>query len=254
MSGYGFWLSAAGMKVNEYRQAIHANNLASAQTSGFKRDLAVVAERRIESQSRTGGFGFAHPVLDGMTGGVDVQPTFQSFEQGSIEQTGRPLDVAVDGEGFFAVREGDATRYTRDGKFALNSRNELVLSAAGGRWKVLSDSENPIVIDPIGGAIAVSRDGTLRQGQTVVDRIGLKTTDNLQGLRKVGENLFEAQDVEMRPIDGRFVAGALEKSNYDMMKGLTSMIEASRAYQLNATMIQLQDRVTGEVTAIGRLA
>ena len=128
MSTYGLWLSAAGMKVSEHRQTLLANNMANANTTGFKRDLAVVTQRRVESQSSPAGFPFAHPVLDGLPGGVNVRPAYQSFEEGSIEWTGRPLDVAVEGDGFFAVTDGKVTRYTRDGGFTRNEKGELALA------------------------------------------------------------------------------------------------------------------------------
>ncbi len=87
MSSYGLWLSAAGMKVNDHRQTILTNNMANAHTTGFKHDLAVVTQRRVESQESGGSAQFAQPVLDGMSGGVHVRPSFQVFAQGPIEGT-----------------------------------------------------------------------------------------------------------------------------------------------------------------------
>src|SRR3972149_5037155 len=101
MSSYGLWLSAAGMKVNEHRQTLLANNMANAQTTGFKHDLAVVMQRQVESKEGASGLPFAQPVLDGLPGGVNVRPTHYSREDGPIEWTGKPLDVAIKGEGFF---------------------------------------------------------------------------------------------------------------------------------------------------------
>ena len=83
MSTYGLWLSAAGMKVQEHRQALLANNIANAQTTGFKHDFAVVMQRQVESQASAQGFPFADRVLDSMPGGVNVRQTYQSFAQGA---------------------------------------------------------------------------------------------------------------------------------------------------------------------------
>jgi len=255
MSSYGLWLSAAGMMVNDHRQTVLANNMANADTAGFKHDLAVVTQRQVQSRASAGGLQYAHPVLDSMTGGVNVRPTYHSVEQGPIEPTGRPLDVAIDGEGFFAVSDDNVTRYTRDGEFSRSMEGELVLSAGDGRWKVLSDASTPIVLNEQGGEIRVSGDGTVRQGAVVVARIGLVTTDDMQSLRKVGENLFEATSGEVAPIEGRLVPGARERSTFDVMEGLATMIEATRAYELNAKMIQLQDDATGQaVSRIARVA
>lgn len=254
MSSYGLWLSAAGMKVNQHRQTILANNMANANTTGFKYDLAVVEQRRVESLSAGGGGSFAHSALDGLAGGLDVRSTYQNFAQGRIERTGRPLDVAIDGDGFFAVSDGDVTRYTRDGQFTFNTDGELVMVAGQGRWKVLDDAEAPIVVDETAGEVSVLEDGTIRQGKTVVGVLGLMTTDDKQALRKIGGNLFEAKGVQMRPIAGRFVSESREESNFEIMGGLAAMIEAARAYQLNATLLQLQDQLTGQAVAkVGRV-
>lgn len=254
MSSYGLWLSAAGMKVNQHRQTILANNMANASTTGFKYDLAVVEQRRVESMSSGGGASFMHSILDDLAGGLNVKPTYQNFAQGRIEGTGRPLDVAIDGDGFFAVSDGEVTRYTRDGQFTFNTDGELVLVAGQGRWKVLDDGEGRIVVDETAGEVSVLEDGTIRQGPTVVGRLGLMTTEDKQSLRKVGQNLFEAKGVKMRPIQGRLVSESREESNFDIMGGLATMIEAARAYQLNATLLQLQDQLTGQAVAkVGRV-
>lgn len=255
MSSYGLWLSTAGMKVNQHHQTILANNMANAHTTGFKHDLAVVTQRRIEGESTLGGYRFSHPVLDGLAGGLNVRPTYHDFGQGSIEWTGRPLDVAIDGDGFLAVSDGEATRYTRDGEFAINTAGELVLAAGEGRWKVLDTGGAPIALDETAGKVSVSEDGTIRQGRTVVAELGLATTEDNQSLRKVGENLFDAKDAEMVPVAGTFRPESRERSNFNVMTGLATMIEAARAYQLNATMLQLSDQLTGHaVNTVGRVS
>ena len=255
MSSYGLWLSTAGMKVNEHRQTLLANNMANASTTGFKHDLAVVTERRIESKESPDGFAFAHPVLDGMAGGVNIHPSFHSLEQGSIETTGRPLDVAIRGEGFFQVSDGADLRYTRNGEFAMNTKGELLLANESGNWNVLDDAGAPIVFDPSGEQPVVSQDGTVRQGTEVVARIGLVANDDPRALRKVGQNLFESTRGEMSPAGGTLIGGARETSTFDPVQGLAGMIEASRAYQLNASMIQLQDQLNGvAASTLGRMA
>jgi flagellar basal-body rod protein FlgG len=254
MSSYGLWLSAAGMKVNQHRQTILANNMANANTTGFKHDLAMVTQRRVESRASAGGLDYAHPVLDGLVGGLNVRPTCHDFSQGTIEWTGKPLDVAIRGDGFLAVSDGAQTRYTRDGELAINEAGELVLAAGEGRWRVLDDTGARITLSDKGGRVSVSSNGTIRQGDAAVARLGLATADNEASLRKVGENLFDPEGAKMVPIQGEFRPESREESNFDVMSGLVEMIEASRAYQLNATLIQLQDQLSGQaVTTVGRV-
>lgn len=255
MSSYGLWLSAAGMKVNEHRQTLLANNIANANTTGFKHDLAVVSQRPIAAKTEVGGLTAMHPLLDGLAGGINVESTYHSFAQGRIEKTDNPLDLAIRGDGFFTVSDGETIRYTRDGQFTTNASGELVLTSGDGLWKVLDDGGTPIVLEPELGKPSVAGDGTIRQDRTEVAKLGLVSTADKQQLRKVGQNLFELVRGEMEPASGQLVSGAREESNFDALLGLAAMIEVSRAYQLNATLIQLQDQATGlAVGTLGRVA
>ncbi len=254
MSTYGLWMSAAGMKVNEHRQTLLANNMANANTTGFKRDLAVIRQRVNERFASPDGFAFRHNVFDAIPGGIDVRPTRPDFSQGPIEGTRRPLDAAIDGRGFFAVSDGSVTRYTRDGRFNLNAAGDLVLSAGDGRWRLLDDSGSAIRVDPEGAPVSMTARGTVRQGDDEVARIGIVDTDHLEVLHKVGGGLFDADDASLRPIEARLVPESLEGSNFDVMSGLASMIEASRAYEMNAQLVRLSDQTSSvAINTVGRL-
>jgi flagellar basal body rod protein FlgG len=242
------------MKVNEHRQALIANNIANANTAGFKHDLAVVSPRPVESRE-SGDFMMRHPVLDGLAGGVNVHPTYYSREQGSIEGTGRPLDIAIRGEGFFAVSDSKDTRYTRNGEFTLNREGQLLMANESGSWRVLDDQGQPIVLDPAGGPIRVSADGTIRQGETTVGTMALMKNEGADAMRKVGQNLFESTRGKMVAASGSFVPESREASTFDAIYGMASLIEATRSYQMNATILQMQDQMTGQVvTTLGRVA
>jgi flagellar basal body rod protein FlgG len=243
------------MKVNDHRQTLLANNMANAHTAGFKQDLAVAMQRVVESREDAGAATMVHPILDGLSGGVNVRPAYTSWDQGPIEWTGKPLDVAIDGEGVLAVSDGESTRYTRNGSLAINTEGELALATESGRWRVLDDSGAPIKFDPAGGEIEISGSGVVRQGEVVVGQMRLASVGNPRLLRKVGENLFELTGGEMEPAKGQIVSGSLEGSNFDVMRGLAAMIATSRAYQMNATLLDLQDRLTGQaVSTLGRVA
>ncbi|MEK6675371.1 MAG: flagellar hook basal-body protein [Planctomycetota bacterium] len=255
MSSYGLWLSAAGMKVSEHRQTLLANNMANMETTGFKEDLAVVTRRQLESRTPQGGLGLEHPVWDGLPGGMNVNPPHVNHSPGTTEATGNPLDVAIHGKGFFAVRDGSNTRYTRDGRFTMNRSGELVLSAGNGEWKVLDESDAPIVLNVAGGAAEFLANGSVKQDGQEVGKLAVRKTNDEQKLRKVGANLFEATTGQMVPSETVVSSGMVERSNFDTMNGLVAMIEASRAYELNATMLKLQDDAVGQaVSRIARVA
>jgi flagellar basal-body rod protein FlgF len=186
---------------------------------------------------------------------VNVRPARYDLTQGSIENTGRPLDVAIRGEGFFTVGDGQTKRLTRDGEFTLSPAGELVLGDGSGNWKLLDPGGAPVRVDPALGPVTIGASGQIRQGRQTVGRIRLVTPDDPQTLGKIGANQFAYPAPEMRPAAGTLVAAAREESNYNAMSGLTEMIEAARAYQMNATLLQLQDAATGQaVSTLGRVA
>lgn len=255
MSSYGLWLSAAGMKVNDHRQTVLANNMANVHTTGFKQDLAVVSQRRVESRENASPFDQRHPVLDDLAGGVNVLQSYHDFSQGPLEQTGRPLDVALIEDGFFVVSDGTNERYTRDGAFMINTEGELVLSSGDGRWRVLDEDGGRITISSDLPDPRVSSDGTIRQGEQMVGRLQTVAFENEQALQKSGENVFELTEGEPRTVETHVEAGTLERSNFDVMTGLASMIEATRAYEMNANLLRMQDEMTGRaVSTVGRLS
>ncbi|NLE61616.1 MAG: flagellar hook basal-body protein, partial [Planctomycetes bacterium] len=168
---YGIYQSAAGMIVNQYRQAVLANNLANLDTVGFKHDLTIVRERQVETAEDGLSGRLSDRMLDRMTGGSLVAPTVTSFERGQIQVTGSQMDVAIDGNGFFAVNDGDKTRYTRDGRFSINANGLLV--TAGGR-PVLDEQGGTIAVpEEVRGRIVIDADGSVQSNGEVLGRIGL---------------------------------------------------------------------------------
>ncbi len=250
---YGIYQSAAGLQVNQYRQAVLANNLANVDTAGFKHDLTIVRERQVASEEDITDSSWSNPGLDRMTGGSFVAPTHTSFEQGVIKATRGPLDVALAGDGFFAVRDGDAVRYTRDGRFTLNAGGELVTVA--GNHPVLDDQGQPIVVsEEATDKVRIEASGEVRAGNATFGRLGVVGLEDTSRFRKIGGNLFEAVGVEPAPRAAQLRTGAVEASTVDPTQTMVAMIEVSRAYELNATLIGLADSTLGRaVNDIARL-
>src|SRR3954468_12507464 len=121
---YGLYLSASGVLASSYRQDVIANNLANAETVGFKKDVALFNQRLTEAQQRRlavmpGQVNPTDPMLERIGGGLLAHPTTIDTAQGELEPTGSPTDVAIEGQGYFAVEEARGqTRPTRNGQFA----------------------------------------------------------------------------------------------------------------------------------------
>jgi flagellar basal-body rod protein FlgG len=252
---YGIYQSAGGLLVNQYRMEVLANNLANAETPGFKQDLAVVRERRNEAAARMAGLDASDPRLRGMTGGSLVAPTVTSFDQGPIEKTGQPLDVALTGEGFFQVEGPNGGQYyTRDGRFTVNDAGELVTVA--GDHKVLDHAGAPITVPTEArNGLRIDAGGQVVNGDQVLGQLGIVAFDDKTLLAKSGSNLLESLGAKATPLnDASIETGAIEKSGVDPTRAMVSLIEVNRSYQMNATLIGLADSTMGRaVNDIARL-
>lgn len=208
---------------------IAANNIANADTTGFKVEQLLLGTEvggRARNDSIRPGASF---VLDRGVG--------RDFSQGSLQQTGRDLDFAIDGEGvFFKIQDGATEAYTRDGAFTISPEGELVTKAG---LPVLGDG-GPIVIDPARGPITVADDGNISQDGVAIGQLGLARFDTLAVLSKDGDGLYRNAS-NATPIDAagaQVRQGMLEGSNVNPLVEITQLIEISRAYERATKMIE----------------
>lgn len=244
---YGLYQSAAGMMVNEYRQDVIANNIANAETTGFKRQIAALAERaRAEQAGVRAGVG--DPGLRGLSGGTWLSRTRTDFSEGALAPTGQATDVALAGPGFFEVETERGRYLTRDGRFTTLPSGQLVSATDGAR--VLGVGGAPLRINPRGGQISISEDGRIQQGEISVGELSVVDVENYNALRQTEKGRFVAPDGgATRRSDAAVLQRHLEQSGVEPVRELVSMIESSRAYQLNAQMVSLQDQSLGRLIA-----
>lgn len=234
----GLYSSFAGMRAWLFRQDVVASNLANVNSHGYKQDLAVFrsfpSRSMVALEGKEGGGSGVQP-LGPYIGGVLLGEVRTDFSQGALEQTGVPTDLALEGEGFFAVRKAGQVLYTRNGSFHLDARNYLVTSDGA---EVLDESGNPIRVE---GELVIGEDGTIRVAGEERGRLGIHAFDELESLRKVGEGYFATAQVSRRA-SGRVVQGYLEASNVNAVDQMVKMIEGLRAYESNQRLILTQDR------------
>jgi flagellar basal-body rod protein FlgF len=245
---YGFYVSAAGALANSYRQDVAANNLANVDTVAFKRDMALMQGRRTESSQR-GGQRYSNPLLEQLGGGLFALPTHTDFSAGSLDLTGNPYDFALDGSGFFQVKNQDQIQYTRDGRFKVDEQNQLVTVTE--HLPVLDESGAPITLIP-GLDFSVSEAGVVNQEGVPVGRLGVVDFDDTTDLKKQGNNLYIYQGeglphAVLTPVK----QGALENSGAVAVQQLVEMIKAQRSFQMNLSSLQMQDETLG--MAVNRL-
>jgi flagellar basal-body rod protein FlgB len=256
---YGMYLSATGVLTNSYRQDVIANNLANAETVGFKRNLALFHERLAEQivarQSGALSFDSADPLFDLMTGGTLAAPTAVDTRQGELEQTGNTLDVAIQGSGYFAVQHGNDKHLTRDGRFILDRAGNLILANSAGD-RVLDVRGKPIAIDPsLSPHLSITDDGQISAQGVTLAQIGLFDVPNPHQLVKRGRTLLSYPNPsEFTPGAGSLRSKFVERSNVDPTLELTQLMDAQRQLEANANMIRYQDQAMGKlVNEVGKI-
>ncbi len=246
---YGLYISAEGAKAQAERLDVIANNVANANTVGFKPEVPIFQARfaeAIQQGQATPGDGS----INNIGGGVKLIETATNFAEGEIKSTGNPLDLVIAGKGFFHVQGDDgSTLLTRAGDFAIDAEGRLV-----------TRDENRFVLDQSGTEIeldkdnpwTVTDDGYLLQADNAF-ALGLSQPKSFDDLTKVGENLFRpGGQIEPVPVEERNVRqGFLELSVANSVHEMMAMIETTRAFEANTRMIQNQDTTLG--TLISRV-
>ncbi len=207
---------------------IAANNIANADTTGFKVEQLMLGTQ-VESKARN------HGVRPGVSFVLD-NGVGRDFGQAALKQTDRPLDFAIEGEAaFFAVQDGAGKAYTRNGAFALDPEGRL--TTQDGR-PVLGDG-GELVFDPQLGPISVAPDGSISQNGQPVGRLSVVRFDMLSVLEKGGDSLYRNTS-NIQPTDApdaQVRQGMLEGSNVNSLIEITNLIEISRAYERVTKMI-----------------
>lgn len=253
------WVSKTGLDAQNTNVAVIANNLANVSTVGYKKGRAVFEDLLYQNIRQPGAASSQNTTLPSglMVGsGVRMVATQKEFTQGGFLNTENQLDIAVQGRGFFEVLLPDGSQaYSRAGNFQLDSSGQLVTA----NGYVLQ----PAITIPDGvTSISVGEDGTVsvqEQGSSSVTQVGnIQTTDfiNPAGLQPIGENLYLETSASGTATAGTpgtnglgsVRQGALESSNVNVVEELVNMIEAQRAYEMNAKSIETVNEMLQFVT------
>jgi flagellar basal-body rod protein FlgF len=228
-----------------------SNNIANVNTIGYKADQTLFEEFLTSGAHED---NFLAP--DRRVSYVQDRGVFHDFTQGAVQQTGNPLDIAIDGNGFLAVQTAAGERYTRDGNLQINNQGQLVTNAGN----LVLGQNGAIVFQPTDHDISISADGTItvQEGVARTDTIRgkLRIVDfaGTQALSKEGYNLFSAGNgVAAQPaVNSTVRQGYVEKSNVNSVSEMSHMIEVTRAYSAISAMLQQQAEL--QKNAINQLA
>ncbi|MDW8322093.1 MAG: flagellar hook-basal body protein [Armatimonadota bacterium] len=228
----GLYIAASGMLAQQVRHETVANNLANADTTGYKADEAVfrAALERAIWRHRDPQKGAPAPQVGALSFGVTTDAVVTDLRPGPVALTGRPLDVAIDGDGFFVVNTPQGERYTRDGAFRQSADGTLVTADGTpvlGTRGIIRSANTPLTIAPNGDVLA--------NGQ-VIDRLRVV---QLRNAVKEGANRFagNAQPLQQFSLQ----VGALERSNVSVVQAMVDMIVAMRAYEASHRAVLAHD-------------
>lgn len=255
------WIAKTGLDAQQTQLDVISHNLANVSTNGYKRQRAVFEDLLYQNLRQPGAQSTQQTqVPSGLMLGVGVRPiaTEHIHTQGSLQRTDNPLDVAINGQGFFQIQMPDGTlAYTRDGAFQRDSTGQLVTSSG---YPV-----SPAITIPADAiSITISRDGIVSVTQTgnaapvQVGTLQLATFVNNGGLQSVGENLYVETASSGTPTPntpgsngaGLLNQGLIETSNVNVAEELVSMIQTQRAYEMNSKAVQTSDAMLGRLTQL----
>ncbi len=247
-------IAATGMQSQQTNVEVISNNIANVSTTGFKRSMAQFQDLLYQSAARVGTAsseqGTVLPTGTQVGLGVRAAGVTRVLTQGSLTQTDNPLNVAIDGRGYFGVKlpSGDVA-YTRDGSFSLSSTGQLVNSEG-------FPVEPNMTVNPTATSVTINQAGqvieTLPNGkQNTVGQLQLFQFANEAGLVALGGNNFQQSEASGDPVQGlpadqgfgSVRQGYLEASNVNVVHEITSLIQAQRAYELNSKVISAADQM-----------
>ena len=233
----GIYSLASGMVATQQAMDVVSNNLANVNTGGFKRDQALFNDALEKAISGSNG-----APLGTLGSGAAIKEQFTDLTQGAIKQTGSPMDLAIEGNGMFAVQGPDGqVAYTRDGAFTQSPGGQLT-TAQG--YPVLDSSLKPIQLRP--GSIDVSSDGSISSASdgTAYAQIGIFNGN----FSKDGAGLYSSSDATSAA-SAQVKQGALESSNVNPITSMVEMISLSRNFDMAQKSIQSEDDMTQRLTS-----
>lgn len=263
----GLYTAAAGMITETKRTDTIANNLANSSTTGYKRDDAVNQEfapmliRRINDGGTENdvtsfkGFslGTNPPVVGTLGLGSYISEIATDHSQGSLQTTGNPLDLAIAGDGYFAVQTPQGVRYTRDGNFYRSSTGQL--QTVNGQ-AVLDDQGRPITIPAGAATISIAAKGEIFADNQQIARLQfVQFGPDRRALLKQGNSLYFPQPgAQPQPAAGEIQQGMLENSNTNVVSEMVNLINNYRIYEAGSKAVTSQDAMLDKsVNEVGRL-
>ena len=263
----GLYTAYTGMLNEQNRMDIMTNNLANADTNGYKKEGSTAqtfADTYAIKIKDTSAYNIPR-TIGGVSLGVHIGETYTDYQQGSFRVTDSSYDLAIAGNGFFAIsytnKQGETSvKYTRDGAFTVNRQGYLVTKDGdyvlnqNGAMNSDPGAGSYIQIDP-NQEFTIDENGNIWQNQALVGQVGLVDFADYNYIEKFGENLYDmAEGGQIIAADGLIEQGTIEASNVNIVSEMVDMITITRAYESNQKIIQTIDGMLDKaVNQVGKL-
>ncbi len=258
------WVPISGQIAQQRKVETIANNIANANTAGFKRDEVAFKEHLTaltkgadtidlpRKEWSPDDFYRSHGAENSF---VKVDGSYTDFEQGSLKPTNNPLDLALFGKGFFEVLTPNGIRFTRGGQFSLNKEGEIVTTQGFKLLKSLPESaenippSNRTIKVPTNGRLNISRQGEVFSKNLPLGKISVQEFKDIHSLRKEGQNLFiNNDDNNLNPKIATTVnQGFVEGSNVNAIREMSELINAHRHFENIQKAVKTYDQISGQI-------
>lgn len=248
----GMYSSISAMISLEANQKVITNNMANINTTGYKSETIIYKsfddlllnnnERYINGQGKTQVLGIMNP-------GVSIDEVVTKYTQGVIKSTENDSDFAINGKGFFTIRDNEGNiRYTRDGIFKVNSNGYLVNTSG---YNVLGINQRTNNLEPIyvgNQKISMDNNNNLLLNSNAAYKFNIVDFENYGSLKKIGENLFQGNDAV--PATNYYIQNrAKETSNVDIIDVTTALMSNLRAFEANQKVVQIMDSTLSKIAS-----
>lgn len=263
MSSKGIFSAVSGAMAQSSRLDTIANNLANVNTTGFKKDRQVFSEYLTSYEKQNdviqvprvpASIESFYDMQGGDTAYVNPAGTYTNFDQGALRSTGSPLDVAIEGKGFFEVSSPQGLRFTRSGSFQIDAAGRLVTKEG---FPVLREGQgDPAqrIIQTNSRNLTISKSGEIFDGGNNIGKLAVSTFAVDDDLQKVGGSLYglkgNAVSGPVPAVEAKLAQGFLEGSNVNVVEEMTDMITANRVFEAAQQAIKATDQMDDKLINI----
>ncbi|GBR02567.1 flagellar basal-body rod protein FlgF [Acetobacter oeni] len=236
------YIALSRMDTQMRAMSVLANNLSNADTAGYKASHVLFSDYLVKQKDGHAADGTATEAY------TQDRSTYRDFGQGTLQQTGNPLDIAITGEGFFSVMTAQGVRLTRNGRFQRLADGRIT----DGAGNVLLDrTGQPVQLRPQDRTISLAADGTLSTESGVAAEVGLVTVDNAYTLVGEGNQIFRATTQTRQLNNKELRQGMLEGSNVNSMTETTQLVQLQRDFEITSNLVESEE--TREKNAIDKI-